>query len=213
VQRFTQLHKESSLMLATYSQYSPQGLVPQIPGLLFGGLGAGVPPTSPVAFAPTGAYTGGAYPGSMPFGYDSRQAGLAPYPFAPQLGGAFAPNSLVAPYPGALPYGAQPHTHTTWLISQLAQQVCAHAAIAQQTGIALYQLAAGQHAFGGAQPFAMQPFGTQPFITQPFLPAYGAPMGTPFAGSPFGGAVQSGYGGVSPQLGASWGTSRPPTIQ
>jgi hypothetical protein len=225
-------------MLATYSQYSPQGLVPQFPGLLFGGLGAGVPPTSPVAFAPNGTYAGG-----MPFGYDSRQAGFAQYPFAPQPGlvppGAFAPNALVAPYPylTTSPYLPSPWQHTSyglhpgviagqpataqisWLMSQLAQQICAQAAIAQQTGIALYQLAqhlvqqgihthqhsvgldAG-HGFAGAQPFMTQA------LPQPFLSPFANPFAGPFASSP-----QSGYGAVSPQLGASWGTSRPPTIQ
>jgi hypothetical protein len=220
-------------MLASYSQYSPQGLVSQFPGLLFGGLGAGVPQTTP---------------GSVPFGYDSRYAGVAQYPFAPQptpwSPTLYAgPSGLIAGQPTVLPI--------TSLIGQLAQQICVQGAIAQQTGIALYQLAQQQlaqqlmhqslhahansgleagHAFTGGQPFVTQPFAAQPFLTQPYLtqpfisPPFGGmpgvPMGTPYLGGPFGQPFASpfasvapgGFGGLSPQVGGAWATARP-TIQ
>jgi hypothetical protein len=197
-------------MLSNLSQYSPQGLMPQFPGLQ----GAGWPQQmSPGLFGQPGANSGNAS-----FGYESPQAGLTPqYSFGGQANAfpqqPFTPNQFwqsplaTNPYQGQLsqgplhnPLGAfagQPALHNPQhviaVLGQLAQQFSIHSALTQQLGAALQQL---------AQQLAMQSYAG----------GFGASGGGQYFGqSPFAGA-QGGLGGFNPQAQA-WGASRSQTIQ
>src|SRR3981081_4336355 len=59
-------------MLSNFSQYSPQGFIPQFPGLQ----GAGWPQMSPGLFGQPGAYAG-----FVPFAHEPALAGMYPSPF------------------------------------------------------------------------------------------------------------------------------------
>jgi hypothetical protein len=207
-------------MLSTYSQYSPQGLMPQfLPGVLLG--------------APGGFAQPGAYAGNIPFGYDSRYSGAAQHPFAaypfaaqpmltsqlsqfPFATSPFAGQGSVNPYlqspsapsmygvPNVLTGGHANPWQISSLVAQLAQQICVQGAIAQQTGIALYQLVQQ----------LIQQVVHQAGQTHPGIGLDGGhAFGSPFAPSgPFSPTAQSGYGGFVPQVGSPWGATRP-TIQ
>jgi len=73
-------------MLSNFSQYSPQGFIPQFPGLQ----GAGWPQMSPGLFGQPGAYAG-----FVPFAHEPALAGMYPTPF---LQNPFVPSPL-APSP------------------------------------------------------------------------------------------------------------------
>jgi hypothetical protein len=186
-------------MLSNYSQYSPQALMSQFPGLQ----GAGWPP--------------GAYSGIAPFGYEPGQAGMGQnpflHPFTPnQFLSPFATTPLLSSFAGYA--GAHhPVQQIVLVLGQLAQQISVQGAVIQQVSIALQQLVqqlavhslqshgglgAGQAFAGAGQPFigAGQPLG----------------IGGPFLQNPFAGATQGGYGGFSPQAQA-WGANRAQTIQ
>lgn len=185
-------------MLSPYSQFSPQGVVGQFPGQLFG---------APFAQQPTG--------------FNPFQQGQ------PYQQGQWSPQySMYAQgaQPGLIP-GQHLGLQVGSLIGHLAQQIYTQCAIAQQSGLALLHVAqqliqqsqhaqgfqgqglqglhgnsgiGADHLFSGAPQFA----GGQPFMTQPFASPFG----------PFGPGMQSPYG-LSPQLGPSWNTGRPTTIQ
>ena len=191
-------------MLPNYSQYSPQALMSQFPGLQ----GAGWPP--------------GAYTGTAPFGYEPGQAVLGQNPF---LQNPFTPNQFLSPFattPHLQPLlssfagyaGAHnPVQQIVLVLGQLAQQISVQGAVIQQISIALQQLVhqlavqslqshgglgAGQAFAGAGQPFigSGQPLG----------------IGGPFLQNPFASATQGGYGGFGPQA-QSWGANRAQTIQ
>jgi hypothetical protein len=164
------------------------------PGLAsqFPGLqGAGSPQMSPGLFGQPGV--GG---GNVPFGQDFAQTPFTQNPFL-----------------------QHPAQQLVTVLGQLALQLAAHAAMTQQIGIALHQLA---HQLGGAQSQGAQSqqgypggFGAgQAFagvgppyagVGQPFGPGGG---GQYFGQNPFAG----GYSGFNPQAQA-WGANRPQTIQ
>jgi hypothetical protein len=212
-------------MLSNYSQYSPQGLMSQFPGLQ----GAGWPP--------------GAYSGNAPFGYEPGQAGMGQqqYPFGghtnpfvnPFLQNPFTQNqfslspfaptphlpsqlllsplaynpllSSVAGYAGA----HHPVQQIVLVLGQLAQQISVQGAVIQQISIALQQLVQqlavqGLQSHQGAGLGAGQPLG----LGGPFLGGLG---GQYFGQNPFA-STTGGYGGFSPQAPA-WGANRAQTIQ
>jgi hypothetical protein len=189
-------------MLSPYSQFSPQGLTPQFPGLLFGVPGAGVSPLNPLSFAQGGAYGAGSQPGFVQGQGGFPQGAFIPSPFGTPQQNPWSPSPQGQSHgPWAYGYGAQPNSfagqstalHVGSLIAQLAQQISIQCAIAQQSGLALLQLAQqliqqglqqqGGHqqqgfqpgfqgysgfgadaGYGGGQPF----MGGQHFMTQPF---------------------------------------------
>jgi hypothetical protein len=204
-------------MVSNFSQYSPQGLASQFPGLQ----GAGWPQLNPGLFGQPGM--GG---GNVSFGQDSGQAGLSQqYPFGAQQYPFGAQANSSASHPGV----HHPTQHLITALGQLVQQLAVHDAMTQQLGIALHQLAqqltvqslqgypggfgAGQAFAGVGQPYggAGQPFGLGG-------PLVGSPGGGQYFGqNPFAGAIQAGYGqggysGFNPQAPA-WGAHRPQTIQ
>ena len=196
-------------MVSNFSQYSPQGLTSQFPGLQ----GAGWPQLNPGLFGQPGM--GG---GNVSFGQDSGQAGLnQQYPFGAQtnlaaqnpftqnpflqspfvvqpyqqgqlLQGPFAHNPFLnssASHSG----GHHPAQHIITALGQLVQQLAVHDALTQQLAIALQQL---------AQQLSVQS-----------LQGYPGGFG---AGQAFAGYGQGGYSGLNPQAQA-WGANRPQTIQ
>jgi hypothetical protein len=230
-------------MLSNLSQYSPQGLLPQFPGLQ----AAGFPQVTPGPFGQPGGYNGNAQ-----FGHEGHPSafGGQPNPFQqnPFQPNPFAQNqfspSPFAPNPYQLsPWSQNPGAHNPLqnsfggpaggnipvqqivpVLAQLAQQIAVQSAVAQQIGLAVHQLAQQLAAqaqqshpgggFGAGQAFAGP---GQPFSggAQPFGP------GGPFLGTPgaqyFGpnsfSNTQGGYGGFSPQQAQAWGANRPQTIQ
>jgi hypothetical protein len=178
-------------MLANFSQYAPQGLLPQFPQMI------------PGSFGQVGAYAS-----PTPFGYDPRQLGAGQYPFGtvqPYLqshGSAAHVTAQIAPY-----------------LAQLAQQIFVQNIVAQQIGAALYQLAqqlsVQSHGIAGldstqgwfaAGAYPMIGAGQTSALGTPFFgnPAFlGSPGGQPFVQHPFASAnLQN----------PTWGTNRP-TIQ
>src|SRR2546427_3641957 len=177
-------HTESFQMLSNFSPFSPQGLIPQFPGLQ----GAGWPQMSPGLFGQPGAYNSG----YVPFGHEPALAGMYPSPFAPS---PFAYNPLLGSFAGYA--GAHhPAQQIVLLLGQLAQQISAQSVVTQQISIGLQQLM-HQLAVQGLQ------------TPQGALGAFG---GQYFAPSPFTGATQGAYGGFTPQAQA-WGANRAQTIQ
>jgi len=190
-------------MLSNFSHYSPQGFIPQVPGLQ----GAGWPQMSPGLFGQPGTYAG-----YVPFAHEPALAGMypspylqtpfAPSPFAatPFAASPFAPSPLAfnpllgsfAGYAGA----HHPAQQIVLLLGQLAQQISAQTAVTQQISIGLQQL---------VQQLAVQGLQTHPG-------ALGAFGGQYFAQSPFTGATQGAFGGFTPQAQA-WGANRAQTIQ
>src|SRR5205807_210576 len=65
-------HMESFQMLSNFSHYSPQGFIPQFPGLQ----GAGWPQMSPGLFGQPGTYAG-----YVPFAHEPALAGMYPSPY------------------------------------------------------------------------------------------------------------------------------------
>jgi len=190
-------------MLSNFSHYSPQGFIPQFPGLQ----GAGWPQMSPGLFGQPGTYAGyvpsahePALAGMYPSPY--LQTPFAPSPFAatPFAASPFAPSPLAfnpllgsfAGYAGA----HHPAQQIVLLLGQLAQQISAQTAVTQQISIGLQQL---------VQQLAVQGLQTHPG-------ALGAFGGQYFAQSPFTGATQGAFGGFTPQAQA-WGANRAQTIQ
>ena len=213
-------------MLSNLSQYSPQGLLPQFPGLQT----AASPQTTPGLFGQPGAYNGHAQ-----FGHESGQAW----------------QTQQFPQSQQFPFGAHqgvniqsqqiPVQQIVPLLAQLAQQIAVQSVVAQQIGTAVHHLThqlAAQLAsqgpqgypgggFGAGQAFAgvTQPFGAQPFgLNGPFLGGGAQPFGLagPLLGTPgaqyfgpnsFSNSPQGGYGGFNPQQAQAWGANRPQTIQ
>jgi hypothetical protein len=192
---------EDPQMLSTV-QYSPQGLVPLFPGFM----GMGLPQTGPSPFVSPGAFGGI----------------QTPYPFAasPYLANPFLQNSVTpwgaTPFVnGAVPGAFGPHLSALQIIpllGQIAQQIAVQSAVAQQTCIALYQLAQQlttqslqtHPVLDAGNSFAGQPFG----IGAPFA---GIGVGQPFAQGPFAGVPQGGYGGLTAQT-PLWATNRTQSI-
>jgi hypothetical protein len=165
-------------MLSNFSQFSPQGLMPQFSGL------QGLPQMNPGLFGQPGAYNG-----NVQFGHEFGQAGLSQQP---GLGGqTFLQNPFAQnPFLGAGHAGVNvPAQHIVVALAQLAQQIAVQSAVAQQIGITVQQL---------AHQLAVQSL--QPIVGG----GYGA--GQVFAGQQ-GGFGQGGYGGFNPQAQA-WGANR-----
>jgi hypothetical protein len=230
-------------MLSNPSQYSPQGLMPQFPGLQAGGF----PQMNPALFGQSGAYNGA-------FGQESAQAGLSQqFPFGGQMN-PFLQNPLAQTQFSQGPFGTNPYLQSPWqqghvghnplqnsfggnaglnipaqhlvpLLGQLAQQIAIQNALAQQIGIAVHQLA-HQLAVQGMQGNAGGGFGAgQGFngIGQPYIGGGAQPFGSggPFLGNP--GAQYFGPNSFAgnPQGGyggfnpqaQAWGGNRQQTIQ
>jgi len=195
-------------MLSNFSHYSPQGFIPQFPGLQ----GAGWPQMSPGLFGQPGTYAG-----YVPFAHEPALAGMYPSPY---LQTPFAPSPFAATPFAASPFAASPFAPSplafnpllgsfagyagahhpaqqiVLLLGQLAQQISAQTAVTQQISIGLQQL---------VQQLAVQGLQTHPG-------ALGAFGGQYFAQSPFTGATQGAFGGFTPQAQA-WGANRAQTIQ
>jgi hypothetical protein len=194
-------------MVSNLSQYSPQGLASQFPGLQ----GAGWPQMNPGLFGQPGM--GG---GNVSFGQDS--------PFGAQAN-SFAQNPFVQNPFVTNPYQQspllQPTQHLVTVLGQLALQLAAHGAMMQQISIALHQVAQQL----GAPSLQGYPGGAG--VGQAFAgvgPPYagiGQPFGFGGGGQYFGqaGYGQGGYSGFNPQAQAwgpqaqAWGANRPQTIQ
>jgi hypothetical protein len=172
-------------MLANFSQFSPQGLLPQFPQMI------------PGSFQPLGAHGGYA-----PFGYDPRQHGAGQYPF----GSAY-------PYLQPQNQGSAGPQIATYLV-QIAQQILVHTAVAQQIGSALYQLAQQLSAQSLPLAGLDAGFGAHSMIGAGQSLGYGTPFGNPaFFGGPGGQPfVQHPFATGNPQT-QSWSANRPPTIQ
>src|SRR5437588_1981646 len=201
-------HMESFQMLSNFSHYSPQGFIPQFPGLQ----GAGWPQMSPGLFGQPGTYAG-----YVPFAHEPALAGMYPSPY---LQTPFAPSPFAATPFAASPFAASPFAPSplafnpllgsfagyagahhpaqqiVLLLVQLAQQLSAQTAVTQQISIGLQQL---------VQQLAVQGLQTHPG-------ALGAFGGQYFAHIPFTGATQGAFGGFTPQAQA-WGANRAQTIQ
>ena len=184
-------------MLSNFSHYSPQGFIPQFPGLQ----GAGWPQMSPGLFGQPGTYAG-----YVPFAQEPALTGMYPSPFlqtpfapspflqTPFASSPFAPNPLIGSFAGYA--GAHhPAQQIVLLLGQLAQQISAQTAVTQQISIGLQQLVQQLAVQGLQNPGALGAFG-----------------GQYFAQSPFSGATQGAFGGFTPQAQA-WGANRAQTIQ
>ena len=209
-------------MLSNLSQYSPQGLMPQFPGLQ----AAGFPQMYPGLFGQAGAYNGGVH-NTGPFGQELAQAGLSQqFPFGGQIN-PFLQSPLAQTQFSQGPFALNPYLHSPWLqgpvghnplqnsfahnaganspaqhivpvLGQLAQQIAVQNAVTQQIGTTVQQL---------AQQLAQQGFGSPGFAGQG-LGNHG------FGGQGFG----VGYGGFGPQPqgwggNQAWGANRSQTIQ
>jgi len=201
-------------MLSNFSHYSPQGFIPQFPGLQ----GAGWPQMSPGLFGQPGTYAG-----YVPFAHEPALAGLYPSPYlqtpfvpSPFVPSPFAPSPF-APSPfAASPFAPSPLAFNPLLgsfagyagvhhpaqqiillLGQLAQQISVQTAVTQQISIGLQQL---------VHQLAVQG------LHQTHPGALGAFGGQYFAQSPFTGATQAAYGGFTPPAQA-WGANRAQTIQ
>ena len=124
-------------MLSNFSQYSPQGFIPQFPGLQ----GAGWPQMSPGLFGQPGAYAG-----FVPFAHEPALAGMYPSSFLqnPFVPSPLAPSPLAYnPLPGSFAGFAGAHhpaQQIVLVLGQLAQQISVQTAVTQQISIALQQL-------------------------------------------------------------------------
>ena len=213
-------------MLSNPSQYSPQSLTPQFPGLQAAQLG------------PESGHAGFSQP--FPLGGQSGQIGGQVNPFLqnPFTANPFAPNPYLqsqwqSPV-GSNPFmssfgqagGHVPAHQIVPVLGQLAQQIAIQSAVAQQIGIAVHQLAHQLASQGLQGPGYLQ--GGQGYLQggQGYAPGgYGGlgPQGQGFAQGGYGGSgpqgqgyAQGGYGGLGPQAqgwGPSWGANRPQTIQ
>jgi hypothetical protein len=183
-------------MLSYFSQYSPQGLMPQsLPGLQ----GPGWPQMNSGLFGQPGTHSG--------YGPHAPSGGPQVITLLGHLAQQIAVQGSIAQQQGAI---AQQIGVALYQLSQhLAQSSLAPSLGALEAGY-------GQsiHAFGGAgaQPYGAQSYGQQPFgqafgqqpFTQQSFPQQ--PFGQPFGQQPF---VQGPFG--ASQTGA-WAANRPPTI-
>ena len=190
-------------MLSNFSHYSPQGFIPQFPGLQ----GAGWPQMSPGLFGQPGTYAG-----YVPFAQEPALAGMYPSPYlqtpfapSPFAASPFAPSPLAFnPLLGSFAGYAgvhHPAQQIILLLGQLAQQISVQTAVTQQISIGLQQLV-HQLAVQGLQTpqGALGAFGGQYFAQNPFT------------GATQGAYGQGAYGGFTPQA-QVWGANRAQTIQ
>lgn len=213
-------------MLSNPSQYSPQGLMPQFPGLQ----AAGWPQVNPGLFAQPGTNSG-----NLSFGQESGQAGQNqqyqhPFGFGGQAN-SFQQNPFAQNQFLQSPFAMNPHLQSQLLqnsighnpaqniitaLGQLSQQLAVQTAMTQQIGNALQQLAQ-QLAVQSPQGYPGGQGTGQTFsaLGQPFGfggPFSGTPSGSQYFGqNPFANA-QGGYGGFNPQA-QVWGANRSQTIQ
>jgi hypothetical protein len=219
---------ESPQMLSTFSQFSPQALMPQSVGLP----GAGIPQMNPASFAQTGfaqpGVHGGAAPfaGISPFAYDPSHAGVGQYPFGGQATSwlqhpSFAQSQLPQTPFGALspiaihPFAANPVAGMNpYLQNQgLQQPLQAYGLSAvpfASQGAALQIVAALAHL---AQQISAQSVLTQQISTALYqlVQQLAGQGGQTPAGTGIGAAAQSPYGGFTSQT-PTWGANRQ-TIQ
>jgi len=206
-------------MLSNPSQYSPQGLVSQFPGLQ----AAGLPQTNPGLFGQPGAYNGNAHFGNAQLGPEFGQGGFSQqFPPGGQLGGQFggqanpfAQNSFLQnpsvqnPF-AAGPFGPNPYLQSQWqspvglnpFLSPFAGQAGAHIP-AHQIVPVLGQL---------AQQIAIQSAVAQ----QIGIAVHQLAHQLASQGLQGPGYAQGGYAGLGPQAqgwGQAWGVNRPQTIQ
>src|SRR5882757_1590595 len=136
-------------MLSNLSQYSPQGLLPQFPGLQT----AGLPQMTPGLFGQPGAYNGNAQFGNAQLGPESGQGGFSqPFAFGgqanPFMQNAFPQNPFVQNPFAAGAFAPNPYLQGQWqspvahnpFLSSFAGQAGAHIP-AQQIVPVLGQLA------------------------------------------------------------------------
>jgi hypothetical protein len=177
-------------MVSNLSQYSPQGLASQFPGLQ----GAGWSQMNPGLFGQPGSFGGNAS-----FGQDSAQTQFTQNPFLQH------PAQHLVTVLGQLAQQLAVHAAITQQIGialhQLVQQVGAQSLQGYPGGFGAGQAFAGVGPpyAGGGQPFGLG--GGGPYFGQ-----------NPFAGAIQGGYGQGGYSGFNPQAQA-WGANRPQTIQ
>jgi hypothetical protein len=184
-------------MVSNLSQYSPQGLPSQFPGLQ----GAGWPQqVTPGLFGQPGVSGG-----NVSFGQDPAQTPFTQNPFLQH------PAQHLVTVLGQLTLQLAAHAATTQQIGlalhQLTQQLGAQSLQGYPSG------------FGAGQAFAgVGPPSPYVGVAQPFGLGGG---GQYFGQNPFVGAIQAGYGqagysgfnpGFNPQAQA-WGANRPQTIQ
>jgi hypothetical protein len=217
-------------MLSNPSQYSPQGLVSQFPGLQ----AAGLPQMNPGLFGQPGAYNGNAHFGNAQLGPEFGQGGFSQqFPPGGQLGGQanpFAQNSFLQnpsvqnPF-AAGPFGPNPYLQSQWqspvgpnpFLSPFAGQAGAHipahqivpvlGQLAQQIAI---QSAVAQQIGIAVHQLAHQ-LASQGLQGQGY--AQGGYGGQGLQGQAY---AQGGYGGQGPQAqgwGQPWGANRQQTIQ
>ncbi len=130
-------------MLSNFSQYSPQGFIPQFPGLQ----GAGWPQMSPGLFGQPGAYAG-----FVPFAHEPALAGLYPTPFLqnPFVPSPFAPSPLAYnPLPGSFAGFAGVTQQISIALQQLVHQLAVQGLPSQGAGLSAFQ-----GAYGGFTPQA-----------------------------------------------------------
>ena len=229
-------------MLSNFSHYSPQGFIPQFPGLQ----GAGWPQMSPGLFGQPGTYAG-----YVPFAQEPALAGMYPSPFlqtpfapSPFLQTPFAPSPFLqtpfapspfAPSPFApSPFAPSPFAPTPFAPSPFLQTPFASSPFAPNPLIGSFAGYAGAH--HPAQQIVLllgqlaQQISAQTAVTQQISiglqqlvqqlavqglqnpGALGAFGGQYFAQSPFSGATQGAFGGFTPQA-QPWGANRAQTIQ
>jgi hypothetical protein len=192
-------------MLSYFSQYSPQGLMPQfLPGLQGAGWAQMSPGLSPGLLGQPGIHSG--------YGPHAHSGASQVITLLGHLAQQIAVQGSVAQQQGAV---AQQIGIALYQLSQhLAQGAQGYPAAALDAGYGQYPhlyggvgQPFGQQFFGqpfGQQPFGQQPFGQQSFGQQPFgqQPFGQQPFGQqPFAQGPF----------ATSQTGA-WALNRPPTI-
>jgi len=144
-------------MLSNFSHYSPQGFIPQFPGLQ----GAGWPQMSPGLFGQPGTYAG-----YVPFAQEPALTGMYPSPF---LQTPFAPSPFLQ-----TPFAPSPFLQTPFAPSPFLQTPFASSPFAPSPFL--------QTPFAPS-PFAPSPFAPSPFAPTPFAPS--PFLQTPFASSPF----------------------------
>ncbi len=151
------------------SQYFPQGLFSQFPGLQ----AAGFPVSQ---FGPDSAQAGLGQ--QFPFGWGQQ------FPFGLSQQGGFGQHGLFG--------GPVPAHQIVPVLGQLAQQIAVQSAVAQQIGIAVHQLA-HQLALQGLQGYPGSAFGAGQVLGGVGQPYIGG------GAQPFGLGAQGAYGGFNPQ--------------
>jgi hypothetical protein len=169
-------------MLSYFSQYSPQGLMPQFPSGL---QGAGWPQMSPGLFGQPGGHGG--------YGPHAYTAPTQVIPLLGQLAQQIAVQGSVAQQQGVI---AQQIGIALYQLSQhLAHSTQAHPAgldAGYGQGAQAFGGFPGTPLFGGVggQPFGLQSYGAQPFVQQPFGQPF---MQQPFAQGPFATSQTGGW--------------------